>query len=687
MKLSLTGKKWACTVMLSLAFLLSIALPKGAAAVLPGETGYLSLHEYASPTADKNVFRVTLTAKITGSSAEEYLDIVLLLNTGHDYAVNNTISDPSIAGAAPFGYMLDTSGNATSIPRRKSVNTYNVWNAMCYSSEEVIKRIFDPAINPNYKNCRVSIVSYGNMRTGARGSQVWAGLTGYEDTQFLLESLGKIEDYYKTGVGSTAVSLSKGVQSAYRLLEKKGTPTYFSTSSFDTQTEFDIPMADGTTKSLPPTQGTWEPLNITASSGSITRKYILSMHNIGASGGGPNTSTATTYPINTSLANTPLNPVPGTTTYSYYDSAISQTITYFSAAYPAPYEWARYNILEASTHLRPNNNNAAPFHAFTLWSDPQKLTALNAASFSRWIDFNDSISKFPIAQGTRYQSLNSGYQDYSYRLPPSGNGYALRQRKLVGGLTYEYYEGMMYWNDASVYHNVNSQSDLENELADFISTVAKTEASSAVASGQLTDGISLYKQSGEPLFTINSQLGSPAGDASFENGTLTWNIGILPPDEEISLSFYVLLDEDVLTQAEYYPIFKTPCKINYSFADTSAQIVQVSDSFPSCYISLDGGVKANDSQTTDQASQGITKEELTQSTSGNNAILPLPMGQQNVYTPSATPNVQAIANESLEEEAEAIPVTNTDSIIYAVVALFVVCGIGFEIVRRRRKKQ
>lgn len=670
----------AQTVIFSLSLFCGTALaaPPEKYDVNPGSPGYMSAHTYLSPTDEPNIYRVKQTLLGTAQKQKTFTDLVILINTGHTFTTNTAISGGGIVGTDAFGFVLDPATGAASTTARHYGGTgYNIWNAMFYAAEEMINYIFDPTFNPNAENCRVAIVTYGNTATGAFNSPTMIGLTGKDDKIEILKKLGTVENMPRGG--SNPVPLSKGVQAAYRLLEDKGTPLYFDPAGSGTtyySNDFHIPQASGPDiTTIPANEGAWETKDSSAPAGSKYERFIVSLHSIGA------TTTAdfrtTTYPLS-STTPTPITDPNSPLTYN--DSMFGMVTEGTSNGQFFAYNWARYNISEVSKKLSVHNNGKVPYQTFALWIDPDHVTINTGAN--GWMDFNDSISGFPLSQTPVFSG--SGYKDYKTRINEMASGKGnLALYRYINVLysptsgpvaLYENFEGMQYWSNSGILRNVYSTATLTSQLSDFISSITVIENSGTVSHSTLASNFELYKFQGEAL------LNPSYGTATNSGRNITWDIGMMP-DEEISLTFYVRYTGPMDTGLSY-PVFDESYVV-YEY-QTNSQAVAQCKYYSSVYISPD----------TAEVKEDKTKNDTVAFTSDVSAssipsgLIPVQVGALNggiAYTPSVTPAVAQISNETLQETNEAVPVTSEGFAWYILLVIPVASVVVLFVSRSKRK--
>lgn len=667
---------------------IALAAPPETDNIPAGELGYLSAHTYVSPTNEENVYKIR--QELTGSNKllPTYTDLVILVNTGHAQFTRTTkVSGAEITGSHAFGYVLSaTTGLPTSTPRnRGTIGDYSIWNAMCYSAEKMIDYIFDPTFNPNYQNCRIAFVSYGNSTSNEYNSPTLIGLTGYEDALALKAKLGGLEaSGFSTA--NNPVPLGKGVQAAYRLLENKGTQLYFNPAGSAPSyysTDFNIPYADGfTDSSIPANMGAWEPKDASAPSGSKFERFIVSLHSIGASS--PNNDAAKyiygTYPLSTSVSPiTPLTTNPNAQ-LSYTDSVvgyIKEGVNNQSNFQTYAYNWARFNILEVSEQLKKYNNGKVPYQTFALWIDPNYL-GVGYASAGRWMDFNYSVSAFPMSQSadSTHPFAGTGYEDYQKRLAEKASGKTNQAldwyvRRGSNSL-YEAYEGMQYWNDEALLRNIYTFQSLQQNLEDFVSSITVVKNQGLMSYSTLNYEFELYKFPGQPL------LNASYGTATNSGTSITWNVGVMP-DDPIWLEFYVHFTGPT-DASTFYPVFDESY-ITYEYLSGTQSTAQCKY-YPNVYVN------PKTSQTQEGQNKGDidTPGATATSKTVNEGLLPIQGIAMNggvPYTPSVTPAANQIVNESLQESNESIPVTSSHFPWFVLFIAPAVAAIVFLVKRHK----
>lgn len=625
-----------------------------------GESGYISLHEYLSPTEIPNVYRVTMT--ITPQIKPVLTDIVIVVNEGHNASRVAVLRNSGSLPAAPFGYKLDINGNTTSTVRRYSSSGYTIFDVELFSAEQIIRKLADPTINPNYANTRIAMVSYG-----VGGGPLYrvlnrSGLVSLEDennVKFLLSKIGIMDTQsYSTG---NPVPLAKSTQQAYQILEDPSVPLFFNfTSPGFTIGDNQLNYPGGATTTGDLTHGMWQaPVGTTIDDYSSVNKYIVSLHCIGASM--PNQSGGinyTLYPLKT-----PSSPTNVTTNAATALPANQQETKYDFPAYDA----ARYAIKMASDNLKGTQKEKV-FHSFTFWVDPSNLSDTNSYA---WLDFNQTISAFPLSAtpiipGSGYTSPSSTRQAMLF------NTYVAPSQ----GFSYENWEGVQYWSDAAQTHNIRDYDEFDPEISSLVEQFS-SNPKNAIVRGKIDSRFEIYKFPGASQFQIlTSEDVDPTitgGTVTYSNKELTWNIGNLPIQGTLSLIYYVSFDTSDTDADVSYKL--SDMVLEYDYEGNSQH-----KSFPDVYIQ---GGEIIESTSTDDAK---TMDRADSQTKTDASAIGLISGaSMPVYTPSVTPQKNKIENEKLEEKNEEIPVTKTPMIL--AVALLVALTSGTVLTLRLRKNK
>ena len=535
--LSLTG---ICIICFGTPTALAAAGPTETKNIPLGNVGFISLAQHLHPTDIPDVYQLMMSVDMVADHPV-LTDIVLVMNTGQTITRSVHLlkyaTDP--IGTARFGYVLDSFGNPTTTERRSgSLGNYSVWDAICYSTEQMIRSLFDPAMNQNHEYTRVALVSaQGNGAVHA--AQNDSGLVGYQDMNFLLGKLGDIESVPS---GGAEVPFTKQIQNAYQLLAPMSENLYYNFTSVSPAVavnDLSAPLPNGQSISGSLTNGMWTPL---LPEYSAAEKYIVAVHGIGANNGD-------------GLGNYPLSgPYPATDPTTLFNGGNSLTVPGAVAMdidgpgvldppnnwFPIPYNIYRFNVIQISDRLKNENNNKV-YHSFTLWLDPSPAATSHSAFIAGWLDNNDTISSFPI-DGTG-PVPGSGYQIQANRTK------ALR---LTPAGSIEYWEGVQYWSDKAEWHNVQDFPDIATEIQILIQQIAPVEPDPTVHA-ELEDRFAIVQYPGKSLYEV---IGAESDAVKLKGNKIKWDLQKFIPGETAMLTFYVKVDKAGMQDDLSYPLMK-----------------------------------------------------------------------------------------------------------------------------------
>lgn len=201
--------------------------------------------------------------------------------------------------------------------------------------------------------------------------------------------------------------------------------------------------------------------------------------------------------------------------------------------------------------------------------------------------------------------------------------------------------------------------------------------SNSVNTNLNTDKFELYHFPGKPLLDLSSD-DSQTNQTATAIGTtgVNWNIGTMRDGCTYTLIFYIKMDENA--SADNY----------FSFGDATFSSGGSSLSFPPVYVSGSGATSSGDQGSSSSSDGSAMSHDTTNNTSAESGsgLIPI-VGSVNAtaYTPSVTPS--GIQAENLEEKAEAIPVTRTNNAAIIWLACIALGAATIGVIAMRKKKE